>query len=80
MGWNDHIDFDLVERIRNAEELGFFEGNEAACGIVKRAADGLPLSEKQQYVFDTIALPILSKPQSEQEELDAAMLDRDPLD
>lgn len=73
MGWNDHIDWELQERIRGADELGFFDDQPLALAMAQRVADGLSMSEAQMHVFNSIALPILARPQNDGEKQRAAL-------
>lgn len=75
MGSNDHIDFELNNRIENARDLGFFDEKEKELGIALFVVDhGIAsLSPKQKYVWDTAISPILAKPQSAEERFQDAL-------
>lgn len=81
MGWNDHIDFDLHERINDRLEEGLFEEGTKEYGIARKVADeGLSsLSEKQRYVWDTAIVPIFERPVTLEEKMQKAIReDHDP--
>lgn len=63
MGWNDHIDFDLSEKLDAIIEVGYLEEGTPAYGIAKlvsASGEGV-LSEKQRYVYENVVLPALER-------------------
>lgn len=63
MGWNDHIDFELSEKLQDLIEDGVFEEGTPARGITLLVIDaGLSvLSPKQRYIYDNVIEPELVK-------------------
>ena len=63
MGWNDHVDFDLSEKLDAMIEAGYLEEGTPAYGIAKLVSDageGI-LTDKQRYVYDNIVMPALDQ-------------------
>ncbi|WP_114395070.1 hypothetical protein [Oleisolibacter albus] len=64
MGWNDHVDFDLSDKLGAMIDAGgYLEEGTPAYGIVKLVSDageGI-LSDKQRHVYTTIVLPALEQ-------------------
>lgn len=78
MGHNDHIDFELLQRIEHFAESGELEPGTKEHGIALFVVDnGVDaLSPKQRTVWDRAIAPILAKPMNADERMRRA-LERD---
>jgi hypothetical protein len=74
MGHNDHVDFDLYDRIKELLNLGHFEEGTMEYGIALFVVDnGVDaLSPKQRVVWEKGIVPILGKPINDEEEFRVA--------
>ena len=65
MGWNDHVDFELSERLQELIDGGFLDKGSAAFGITRQVIDGGTgtLSDKQRFVYVTDVEPLLKRQQ-----------------
>lgn len=80
MGFNDHMDFDLLERIQELLDRGYFEKGTPEHGIALKAAQEgeASLSPAQLAIWRRVQREILPIPISEEEEfLDALDADRE---
>ncbi|SCX00823.1 hypothetical protein DSM25558_0184 [Agrobacterium sp. DSM 25558] len=75
MGHNDHIDFDMIERIEHFTGTGELEPGTREHGIALFVADnGVDaLSPKQRTVWDKAIVPILSQPMNDEERMQLAI-------
>jgi hypothetical protein len=74
MGHNDHIDFELHDRIKELLDQGHFEKGTMEYGIALFVVDNgeSALSAKQRVVWEKGIIPILSKPINDEEEFQMA--------
>lgn len=63
MGWNDHVNFELLEAIDQAVDEGELEEGTAEHGIARKVAhEGTEgLSAKQRHVYETRVVPALGR-------------------
>lgn len=75
MGQNDHIDFELYERVKERLEAGLFEAGTKEHGIALQVVDqGLAsLSHKQMTVWEKGIVPILDTPVTDEEQQQLAL-------
>jgi hypothetical protein len=75
MGHNDHIDFELHDRIEELLAQGHFEAGTKEHGVALFYADNgySALSPKQRVLFDKAIAPILETPINDEERLHKAL-------
>lgn len=67
MGYNDHIDFELWDRIEELGADGLLEKGTPAYGVAQQVVHGSydQLTPKQRYVYDKFVIPALRSQASE---------------
>jgi hypothetical protein len=81
MGHNDHIDFELYDRIQELLDQGYFEEGTMEYGIALFVVDNgvEALSPKQRVVWEKGIIPILKNPINDEEAMKQT-LDEDRKD